>query len=327
MAPGGAVSAENVFSRGYEASPWFGERIREIRLDDGVRAIVVAPGAIDETRPTRRIVYATPNGNTAEQTLGCAPAEDRDWHFDIQHVAAQVRRFREMDGRENVVLICVQPEPLSWPAWRRDREDADARIRRMIETLAAPSSPGEEVRVTLAAHSGGGSFLFGYLNAVDRIPGVVDRIVFLDADYAYSNEARHGDKLIAWLRSDADHRLVVLAYDDRDITLRGKKVVGPRGGTYRATHRMLARLGKDLPIERDTLGEFIRYATPDRRVVILVHPNPRNRILHTRLVGEMNGLLYALGVGFPGEGTRGTLGGPRAYSRWIQPAPFSFGKE
>jgi hypothetical protein len=28
-------------------------------------------------------MFATPNGNTIEQTLGCAMAEGRDWHFDI----------------------------------------------------------------------------------------------------------------------------------------------------------------------------------------------------------------------------------------------------
>ena len=39
----------------------------------------------------RLVLYATPNGNTIEQTLGCATAPGRDWHFDTQHVAAQVR--------------------------------------------------------------------------------------------------------------------------------------------------------------------------------------------------------------------------------------------
>jgi len=44
-----------------------------------------------------------------------------------------------------------------------------------------------------------------------------------------------------------------------------------------------------------------------------VHSNPNNRILHTALVGEMNGLL----LGLSGSG----FGGPRAYTKFVQPAP------
>src|SRR4029079_4767087 len=43
------------------------------------------------------------------------------------------------------------------------------------------------------------------------------------------------------------------------------------------------------------------------------HTNPQNKILHTALVGEMNGLLAALGAA--------PFGGPRAYAKYIQPAP------
>src|SRR4051794_21957925 len=81
--------------RGFRPSPWFGERVREEWVAEGVRVVATAPGAFDPGRPTRLVVYATPNGNTIEQTLGCGPAPGLDWHFDIQHVAAQVRRYRE----------------------------------------------------------------------------------------------------------------------------------------------------------------------------------------------------------------------------------------
>jgi len=40
------------------------------------------------------------------------------------------------------------------------------------------------------------------------------------------------------LKGEPTRRLVVIAYDDRNITLDGKPVVGPTGGTYRATERM-----------------------------------------------------------------------------------------
>jgi hypothetical protein len=103
---------------GFRAGPWFGEQVRERWLDDNVRVIVNAPERIDPKRPTRLVIHATPNGNTIEQTLGCAKAEGLDWHFDIQHVAAQVRRLREASPGENIVLACIEAEVLTGPYHR-----------------------------------------------------------------------------------------------------------------------------------------------------------------------------------------------------------------
>jgi hypothetical protein len=52
-----------------------------------------------------------------------------------------------------------------------------------------------------------------------------------------------------------------------------------------------------------------------------VHPNPENKILHTALVGEMNGLAHAATLGTPHEESWGKFGGPRAYTKWIQAEP------
>ena len=117
---------------------------------------------------------------------------------------------------------------------------------------------------------------------------------FLDSDYSYSDKLNHGDKLLAWLRGDECRRLEVIAYDDREIKLNGKKVVGDDGGTFRATHRMLDRLGKDIEIKESRVGEFQVYSALGGRFSASVHLNPKNAILHTALVGEMNGLLHVL---------------------------------
>src|SRR5438067_50160 len=117
---------------GSHRSPWFGEQVRERWVEGTVRVLVNAPEAVDPKRPTRLVVYATPNGNTIEQTLGCAKADGLDWHFDIQHVAAQVRRLRELSPKENIVLAVVEAEGLSWPAWRRSTTDSSARIVRVV---------------------------------------------------------------------------------------------------------------------------------------------------------------------------------------------------
>ena len=54
---------------GFRRSPWFGEQIKEQWIEGDVRVLVNVPGDFDPNRPTRLIVYATPNGNTIEWTL------------------------------------------------------------------------------------------------------------------------------------------------------------------------------------------------------------------------------------------------------------------
>ena len=113
----------------------------------------------------------------------------------------------------------------------------------------------------------------------------------------------------------------MIAYDDREIVLEGKKVVGPEGGTFRASERMIARFRKDVEMERGGVGEFVWYTGLERRLQFFVHPNRENKILHTALVGEMNGLLHGLALGTELEGKWGAFGGPRAYEKWMQPRP------
>jgi hypothetical protein len=74
--------------------------------------------------------------------------------------------------------------------------------------------------------------------------------------------------------------------------LDGKRVVSDSGGTWRATHRMLDDLGRSFTFTADTLGAFLRYHSS--QIELLLHPNPANRILHTEMIGEMNGYMHAL---------------------------------
>ena len=55
---------------------------------------------------------------------------------------------------------------------------------------------------------------------------------------------------------------------------------------------------------------------------MLIHTNGKNKILHTRLVGEMNGYLYAVTVETPAGKCFSLPKTPRAYTKWIQSEPF-----
>ena len=301
---------------GFRPSPWFGESVKERVFPEGVRVLMNAGKDYDPKKPTRLILFATPNGNTIEWTMGRGPNPGQDWHFDIQHVAAQVRKYRELVPKDNVAFAVTEAEGLSWPAWKKRTKDGPAKIRTIVESVKGWLPKGE-IKVTLACHSGGGSFLFGVIDGAEAIPDFVDRIIFLDANYSYSGPDGHDKKLLTWLKGNDERRLIVIAYDDREITLDGKKVVGPDGGTFRATGRMRADFGK--LVEFTIVGPFHAFHAMNDRIALYVHPNPEDKILHTTLVGEMNGLLRGLTDG--GDQSWGSFGGPRAYTKWIQSAP------
>jgi hypothetical protein len=306
----------NGFTQGTETS----EQVRQGETDDGVRFLVNAPAPFDPQRPTLLVIYALPNGNTIEQTIGCRPAHGLDWNFGIQHIGAQVRRLREVDRARNVAVAYVEADGLSWPAWRQKRPENPRLIRELVDALAG-HFPREKLTIALAAHSGGGSFVFGYLNAAETIPAAVECIALIDANYGYSDDDRHGDKLLAWLRGGVARRLTVIAYDDREVKLDGKPIVGPAGGTYQASHRMIERFRQDGLVSERTHGPLTRFEAADGRAPFIVHANPEQKILHTRLV-EQNGLLEGLAAGTPLAGRwGGEFWGPRSYDALIQPLP------
>src|SRR5215469_4749767 len=234
-----AARADSI--KGFAVTGQFREQVRVFKFEPGVTATMVAPPThdFDPLRPTTLILYALPNGNTTEQTIGKAISPGDDWHFDIQHIGAQMRLLRAANPGRNLIIAYLENAQKSWPDWRRANTNNPALIAGMVATLRA-TIPGGAPDVWLTGHSGGGSFTFGFINAFDAIPAYVTRIAFLDSNYAFGDDPAHGPKLVAWLRGYSDRRLVVIAYDDRNIELNGKKVVSDTGVTYRATYRMVA---------------------------------------------------------------------------------------
>lgn len=316
---------------GFVVKGQFQEQVRVLQFQPGVTATIVAPSVrnFHPQQPTTLILYALPNGNTTEQTMGKALAPGDDWHFDIQHIGAQMRLLRAATPDRNLVLVYLENTQKSWPAWRAANQNNSKLIAGMVDTLRS-AIPGGRPDVFLTGHSGGGSFSFGLINGFDAIPAYVTRIAFLDSDYAFGDDPAHGPKLIAWLRGHADRRLVVIAYDDRNIELNGKKMVSDTGGTYRATYRMVEALRKEIPLQQGQAGNSVSFTAP--QVEMLIRGNPENRILHTMLVGEFNGFVRAMSDLRPGpreswEKPLASIEGPRAYTGWIErPAPLFTGR-
>src|SRR5207249_1155938 len=118
-----------------------------------------------------------------EQTLGCGLEPGMDWHYGIQHIAAQTRKLRSVDGGRNIVIACCEASGLSWPAWRKARSDNPALIRKLVGEISDSVKPD---RIALVAHSGGGSFITGFINGGSEIPANVETVAYLDANYSYS---------------------------------------------------------------------------------------------------------------------------------------------
>ncbi len=287
-----------------------------LELSPGVTATIVAPARLDTTTQIDLILYALPNGNSTAETMGRRAGDGIGWRYDIQHIGAQTRALRAR-GLPQAVVVYLEADSKSWPSWRAKLgyERANARIVTIVEQLRAAVGPVNRTTVTLTGHSGGGSFMFGVIEGQAELPDWLERIAFLDANYNFA--PAHGDELVAWLRRNPRNRLVTLAYDDREIMLDGKKVVSDSGGTWRASQRMILHLSQSLTFAKDTLGAFVRYRAP--QVELLLHPNPENRILHTAMIGDMNGYMQAVLTGRPAYDRGETvLKGVRDYDQFVE---------
>jgi hypothetical protein len=300
---------------GFRESPYLGEQELTFRYEPDVRVHINAPAkeALDPRKPVGIVLYALPNGNTIEQTAGKRMRPGDDWHFDIQHIAAQTRFLRERIEAYNLVVAYLETDQKSWPAWKRAHPNHARLIAGLVDSLRQIFRPCDSFLV-LGGHSGGGSFIFGYLDGTKTIPPEVERISFLDSNYGYTHD--HGQKIAAWLQASDRNHLSVIAYNDSVALYEGQPVVSPTGGTWVRSKMMLADLGDHFPFA-DRVGEgFTIYTALGGRAEFILIENPEQAILHTVLV-ERNGFIQAMLSGTELAGREYCFWGPRAYGEWI----------
>ena len=206
----------------------FAERDCSFLYESGVRVRINAPaeGLMTPRKPVRLVFYAVPNGNSTEWTFGKRMEEGDDWHFDIQHIGAQTRFLRAVDTLHSYVVVYLEAENRSWGAWRKAGPGRDHIIKELVEQIAllfsagcsgadcssascaGASSSGADCAgnsmplVELNSHSGGGNFIFGFMDACDSLPDYLWRISFIDSVYNWDDE-RYGPKLVRWLSGSA----------------------------------------------------------------------------------------------------------------------------
>ena len=272
----------------------FAERDCFFRYEPEVRVRINAPaeGLMTPRKPVRLIFYALPNGNSTEWTFGKRMGQGDDWHFDIQHIGAQTRFLHAVDTLHNYVVVYLEAENRSWGAWRKAGPGRDHIIKDLVEQIAllfSANSSGADCakqsmpQVELSSHSGGGNFIFGFMDACDSLPDYLCRISFIDSDYNWDDE-RYGPKLVRWLSggdagnqhnsaqpatdaathhtaavpaTDAGNphtcaqpatqrQLFVACYKDYVALYNGKPFVSKKGGTWHRTKMMYNYLRRHL---------------------------------------------------------------------------------
>lgn len=267
----------------------FAERDCSFLYEPGVRVRINAPaeGLMTPRKPVRLIFYALPNGNSTEWTFGKRMEEGDDWHFDIQHIGAQTRFLRAVDTLHSYVVVYLEAENRTWGAWRKAGPGRDLIIKQLVEQIASLFSSGCSSAgcagaamplVELNSHSGGGNFIFGFMDACDSLPDYLWRISFIDSDYNWDDE-RYGTKLVRWLSGGAagtphntscagprntavtatdagnphigaqpatQRQLFVACYKDYVALYNGKPFVSKKGGTWHRTQMMYNYLRKHL---------------------------------------------------------------------------------
>lgn len=240
--------------------------------------------------PPILVLYALANGNTTEHTMGRKTQPGDDWHFNIQHIRAQTKFVRQLLRPQRIVVAYLENNFKSWPLWKRNHPDFPQRIQKIVDTVRSRVNNGKNI-VYLNGHSGGGSFIFGFLDAQTSIPSYVRRISFLDSNYGY--DSLYGQKLIRWVRASRHHSLNVFAYNDSVAILDGKPVVSARGGTWYKSGLMREHLNAYFPLSIVRNDSVISYRNRTGQIWIFMKPNPERKILHTRQV-EYNGFIHSI---------------------------------
>jgi len=301
---------------GFKLSGSFGEQQMVIENSpSGTRMLINAPdNGFEKGKKVLLIFYALPNGNTIEQTFGKKLHEGDDWHFNIQHIGAQTRFLRSVIKDQILVVAYLENTQKSWPQWKANTPEYEKQVKKMVDDVKEIFASWQP-KVVLNGHSGGGRFIFSYLDAVNEIPKDVVRIAFLDSDYGYEDSI-YGPKLERWLKTGNDKFLCALAYNDSVVVYNGKPLVSPTGGTWHRTKMMQKYLSKQFPFKNQQNDSLIWNHSKRKRIEIILKPNPDKKIFHTVQV-ERNGFIHSILSGAKLEQKNYTYFGERAYSNFI----------
>lgn len=281
---------------------------------DDIRISINYPNQFSSKKITQLILFALPNSNTTEQTMGKKLKEGDDWHYDIQHIAAQTKFVRQKITKENIVIAYLENTDKSWPAWKRKHTNYQQIIPALIDTIIK-NTKVKKYYLHLNGHSGGGSFIFGFINSYPKILNKVKRISFLDSNYGY--DSSYTQKIINWLQTSSKNYLTIFAYNDSVAKYNGKPVVSATGGTWYRTKLMLKDLSSYCSFTNNNDTSLHHYKNSTLQINIFLKENKEEKILHTKQV-ELNGFIHSLLINTKFENEGYTYFGERCYNELIE---------
>ena len=288
--------------------------IDSFRIHNDIKVTIDQPDRILPSKETVVIYYALPNGNTTEQTMGKDIKIGDDWHFNIQHIKAQTVFIRKLVKKSNFIVIYLENEYKSWTLWKQKHPDFKVLIPHLVDSLTGIVRGYKKV-IYLNGHSGGGSFILGYLEGVDKIPVSVRRISFLDSDYGY--DSSYYSKFKNWLSEVKGASLNVFAYNDSIALYNGKPFVSATGGTWYRSHLFLKHLQSDFNFSKSTTDSLVIYKNQNKRIQFYFKINRDRGIYHTQQV-ELNGFIHSVLCGTKFDSKKYQYYSSRAYSKFIE---------
>ena len=216
--------------------------------------------------------------------------------------------------KQNIIVAYLENNFKSWPLWKTKRPNYIPEVQHIADTIFQLFSAKEKV-LYLNGHSGGGRFIFSYMDGLKKIPSYVQRISFLDSDYGY--EAAYLPILKTWLQSNKAAMLNVFAYNDSVALLNGKRFVSDTGGTWYRSFLLLRDLSAYYTFTKIQDDSLIIYQSADKRVQFYFKTNPEKKIFHTVQV-ELNGFIHSILMGTKKESKKYTYFGERAYKNLIE---------
>mgnify|MGYP002364248312 FL=1 len=290
------------------------DSIFTFQYSDSITITVDYAPHFNAKKSTQIVFFALPNGNTTAQTMGKLLMEADDWHYDIQHIKAQTKFVRNKLTSENIVVVYLENKFKSWPLWKKTNKNYKELIVNLFDTTIKVLNI-KKYNIHLSGHSGGGSLIFGYLQAVDKIPNNVKRISFLDSNYGY--DSSYTQKISNWIKASSSHLLTVFAYNDSVALYNNKPVVSATGGTWYRTHLMMQHLAKDFTFEKLEENGIEHFYAFNRQINVFLKSNLDRKIYHTKQV-ELNGFIHSILLNTRFEENDYLYYGVRAYSLFIE---------
>jgi hypothetical protein len=288
--------------------------IDSFRLYGDVKVTIDKPADLSMNKKTIITFFALPNGNSTEQTMGKKMQPGDDWHFDIQHIRAQTKFIRQQLPQKNFIVIYLENNYKSWPTWKQKHPDFKKEIPKLVDSLAGSIKAKHKV-IYLNGHSGGGSFIFGYLAGVSTIPSSVKRISFLDSDYGY--DSSYYLKFKNWLQTVKGSALNVFAYNDSIALYNGKPLVSATGGTWYRSHLFLEQLQNDFTFLESNTDSLIIFKSGKKQIQFYFKINLNRGIYHTQQV-ELNGFIHSVLCGTKKDSKKYSYYSARAYDELIE---------